>query len=55
MTMEIGKHYGILGVMALLMSTSALMLLFQNPLARIVAGYKVMVKTEKTSKKDRGY
>ncbi|MEC8283447.1 MAG: hypothetical protein VX024_02790, partial [SAR324 cluster bacterium] len=39
--MEIGKHYGILGVMALLMSTSALMLLLQNPLARIVAGYKI--------------
>ena len=39
--MEIGKHYGILGVMVLLMSTSALMLLLQHPLARIVAGYKI--------------
>jgi len=39
--MEIGKHYGILGVIALLMITFALMLLLQNPLARIVAGYKI--------------
>ena len=39
--MEIGKYYGILGVMALLMSTSTLMLMLQNPLARIVAGYKI--------------
>ena len=39
--MEIGKYYGILGVIGLLISMFVLMLLLQNPLARIIAGYKI--------------